>query len=199
MAPSYDRDLVDLRWDPVAFLQQWPLVVPPGATVLDAGCGTGAVLEHLAGAGRETIGFDVSPAMVDIARRRRPLKGSRLEVASAGAEWPFTDDSVDLVLSLAMLEFVESLDVALDELHRVLRSAGRALITFEDLTDWSGQPRDRYELRYGELPLWRRSVAEVELMLPPGLRIVRQERVRGYDVLELGFTTAYVAVELVKE
>jgi hypothetical protein len=36
-------------------------------------------------------------------------------------------------------------------------------------------------------------------MLPPGLRILRQERVRGYDVLELGFTTAYVAVELVKE
>jgi hypothetical protein len=58
--------------------------------------------------------------------------------------------------------------------------------------------REAYEHRYGEVSLWRRTREEVEASMPPGLKIVRCERVRGYEVLELGFVTSYWVVEAFK-
>lgn len=43
-----------------------------GGPVADAGCGPGQVTFHLAAAGAEVTGFDLSPAMVTEARRRFP-------------------------------------------------------------------------------------------------------------------------------
>ncbi len=45
-------------------------MVPPGARVLDVGCGTGDLLDALDPA--EGVGVDASPAMVDLARERHP-------------------------------------------------------------------------------------------------------------------------------
>lgn len=44
----------------------------PGASVLDAGCGTGRVAARLAELGHEVVGVDVDSAMVDVARERHP-------------------------------------------------------------------------------------------------------------------------------
>lgn len=43
-----------------------------GASVLDAGCGTGRVAARLADLGHDVAGVDVDPAMVAVARERRP-------------------------------------------------------------------------------------------------------------------------------
>lgn len=196
MAPRYDSDLVDLGWDPIALVDSWPFVVPPASSVLDAGFGTGALLEHFAGADRALSGFDLSPQMVRIARRRRAIRGADLRVAGAGEEWPFEDAAFDRVFAIAMLEFVEHLDRALDELARVLRPGGRALVTVEDRTDMGGIEREAHELRYGRFSLWRRDAEELEMSIPPSLRVVRTERRPAYTVLERAFTCAYWVAEL---
>ncbi|MCB9533319.1 MAG: class I SAM-dependent methyltransferase [Myxococcales bacterium] len=196
MAPHYDSDLVELGWDPIAVLTRWPFVVPPGAAVLDVGCATGATLEHLAGAARTLAGFDVSDEMLARARRRRPLRDAELRLGSAANPWPFPDDAFDRVVALAMLEFVPQLDFALDELARVLRPHGRAIVSVEDVCDMGGIERERHELRYDELPLWRRTRDDLELCVPPGLELVRVARLPGYTVLERGFTCAYWIAEL---
>lgn len=49
--------------------------------VLDVGCGPGTVTAHLAGLGLDARGVDLSPRMIDHARRRYP--GLDFEVASA--------------------------------------------------------------------------------------------------------------------
>ena len=46
--------------------------VPPGAAVLDAGCGTGRVAIELAQRGYEVVGVDLDPAMLDLAREKAP-------------------------------------------------------------------------------------------------------------------------------
>lgn len=196
MARRYDSDVIAVGWDPVARLRTWPFVVPAGARVLDAACGTGAVLASLAGAARTLAGFDLSPEMITWAKRRSGLRGAELEVADLGAPWPRDDASADVVLCLAALEFVPDLDVAFDELARVLTPGGRALITVEDVVDAGGIERPEREERYGRFPLWRRTWDDIDVCLPPALEVVRRERLPGYTVLELDFTCAYHVVEL---
>lgn len=198
MARRYDGDLEVLGWDPVEILREWPFHVAPGATVLDAGCGTGAVLEHYAGAGRRLVGFDVSDGMIRAARRRRSIRVADLHVHPAEDEWPVQDGTVDAVVALAMLEFVENLDQVFDEIARCLAPFGRALVSVEDVFDADGTERPAHERRYERFPLWRRTWDDVDLCIPPSLRVVRRGRRNAYKVLELGFTCAYHVFELAR-
>ena len=47
-------------------------LVPPGATVLDAGCGTGRVAARLATLGYAVEGVDLDEKMIEVARERSP-------------------------------------------------------------------------------------------------------------------------------
>lgn len=44
-----------------------------GARILDAGCGTGALAFELAERGADVVGVDISPQLIDIAQKRRPV------------------------------------------------------------------------------------------------------------------------------
>jgi SAM-dependent methyltransferase len=95
--------------------------------ILDAGCGTGGTLSFLAKAlPRSTLfGVDAEAVAVDLARSREAGTVVRASVN----ELPFASAAFDLVVCLDVLYFrgVEE-SRALDELARVLRSAGLAVI-----------------------------------------------------------------------
>src|SRR5215475_7226163 len=55
-------------------LRQW-LHVKPGARVLDVGCGVGRWSRLLAARGAHVTGVDLSPTMIDQARRRAVIEG----------------------------------------------------------------------------------------------------------------------------
>ena len=122
-ALAYDRVFDDIRVrDP-----EWRWLearVPAGATLLDLGCGTGALLRALRPRLADGIGVDVSPEMLAVARRREPsatfhqLDGPRL---------PLPDDSVQLVVSLLSWRYVDW-DPLLAEVMRVLAPGGRLLV-----------------------------------------------------------------------
>jgi SAM-dependent methyltransferase len=197
MAPTYERDLEVVGWDPLALLQRWPVVPSTEAVMLDVGCGTGAALAHLSGGARTLYGFDASPGMIRHARRHDVLKEADLRVQAADDPWPLPDGHCDWILALAMLEFVPDLDRFFDEVVRVLAPWGRALVTVEDVVNWEGQPMPSRDVRYGRFPLWRRTWDEIDLCLPPGLVCVRRERIAGYRVDEdPAFICAYHVLEL---
>jgi len=90
---SYDRvadtyvglgvgDLAQYPWLR-AGLSAFAEAVAGRGPVLDVGCGPGAVTAHLAGLGLDVSGVDLSPRMVEHARRRHP--DLRFAVASATA------------------------------------------------------------------------------------------------------------------
>ncbi|MER7149156.1 class I SAM-dependent methyltransferase [Streptomyces xanthochromogenes] len=47
-------------------------LLPPGARVLDAGCGTGRVMIRLAELGYDCVGVDLDASMLEVARERAP-------------------------------------------------------------------------------------------------------------------------------
>ncbi len=54
-----------------------------GMRILDAGCGTGALAVELAARGADVVGVDISPQLIDIAKKRAPkdLPGSTVFTA----------------------------------------------------------------------------------------------------------------------
>lgn len=54
-------------------------LLPPGAFVVEVGCGSGILARELTDAGFEVLGFDASPSMIELARQTAPR--ARFEVA----------------------------------------------------------------------------------------------------------------------
>jgi SAM-dependent methyltransferase len=101
---------------------------PDGAPlrVLDAGCGTGALLERLSQDPEEEVyGVDFSRDALAFSRQRGQ---SRLVQGDLTA-LPFASDSFDLVTALDVVEHVERDVDALREICRVLRPGGVLLVS----------------------------------------------------------------------
>lgn len=152
-----------------------------GKIVLEAGCGTGLIMERLRGAAGNLVGADLSHGMLKSARE----SGFRVVRADLRA-LPFKDGCFDVVYSFKVLAHVEDVGRALGEMARVTRPAGFIIAEFynrsslrylarrlrgarvisADTTD-----RDVYT-RYDRWP-------DIIGMLPPSCRL---EEVRGIRI-----------------
>ncbi len=131
VAEGYDRAFEDpgpeghaLRSRQEAVLR---LAGEGGGEALDAGMGPGRIVAELEARGWTASGVDVSPAMVDAARRRVPAAARRLGVGSI-EELPFEAERFDLVVATGVIEYVYE-PRAVGELARVLRPAGRLVVS----------------------------------------------------------------------
>lgn len=102
-----------------------------GLRVLEIGCGQGALVNHLAAGGAVMTGLDMSPA--SLARTSSGARElhlhSRVSLLQADAELlPFTDGTFDRVVSFGVLHHTPDTAHAVDEIRRVLRPGGRAIV-----------------------------------------------------------------------
>jgi len=97
--------------------------------VADVGCGPGHVARYLAERGVDVFGVDLSPAMVDSARRRNP--GLEFREGDLRA-LDLRDGSLAGVLGFyAIVHFeLSELDAVFAELRRVLSPGGALLVAF---------------------------------------------------------------------
>ncbi len=112
------------------------LEVKPGKAVLDVGCGTGNYTIELAKRGADVTGIDSSEEMLLWARQK--VKDERVKVNFQVADalnLPFPDSSFDAVLSNGLLCFLKEPEMALMEMHRVLKPGGRVIVGV--LNKWS--------------------------------------------------------------
>jgi SAM-dependent methyltransferase len=100
------------------------LALPPGARLLDAGCGSGRMLDELSRFG-SAAGVDVSSSAVAAARGRGH---SDIRVGSI-EQLPYPDGTFDLVTCLDVLEHTPDGERTLVELKRVTAPGGHLLLT----------------------------------------------------------------------
>ncbi|GAA5123482.1 class I SAM-dependent methyltransferase [Pseudonocardia adelaidensis] len=94
------------------------IVAAGGTTVLDAGCGDGALAVAAATWPLDVIGLDAAAPMVEAARAHGPV------VRGDVAALPVADASVDAVVTVNVLDHLDRPTTALCEARRVLRPGG---------------------------------------------------------------------------
>jgi SAM-dependent methyltransferase len=100
-----------------------------GKKVLEIGCGLGTDGAQFALAGADYTGIDLTDAAVDLARRRFDLFNLPGTFRTADAEnLDFPDESFDVVYSHGVLHHTPDTVRAVQEIHRVLRPGGRAVV-----------------------------------------------------------------------
>jgi ubiquinone/menaquinone biosynthesis C-methylase UbiE len=104
--------------------------IPAVARVLEVAPGPGYLAIELAKLGRYLVsGLDISRTFVDIARRNANEEGVQVDFREGNASrMPFTDGSFDFVLCRAAFKNFAEPDRAVQEMRRVLRPGGRALV-----------------------------------------------------------------------
>jgi ubiquinone/menaquinone biosynthesis C-methylase UbiE len=105
------------------FLKQTDLI-RPGSRVLEIGCGIGTIMAHLADAGHDVIGTDISAVAIEYGRSKYPAV--RLEVQPAEA-LDFEDSTFNIVLSFDLFEHIARIDAHVGEVCRVLKPGGHYL------------------------------------------------------------------------
>jgi SAM-dependent methyltransferase len=126
----YAEVMVPRIFEPWAGVLLGELAVEAGEAVLDVACGPGTVTRLAAArsglAGRVT-GCDLSPAMLAIARSRKPIAdGAPIDYVEAPADrLPVADESFDVATCQQGVQFFPDRLAALAEMRRTLRQGGR--------------------------------------------------------------------------
>ena len=100
-----------------------------GLRVLEVGCGLGTDGAQFAEAGADYTGVDLTEAAVELARKRFELFDLSGTFQTEDAEkLTFPDESFDLAYSHGVLHHTPDTQKAIDEIHRILRPGGRAVV-----------------------------------------------------------------------
>lgn len=130
-APGYDEAAFLQREVADRLLERLDMIRIEPERILDLGCGTGRASEILKQRHRKArvVGLDLAHAMAGRCRRRSRWMRPVDAVCADAARLPLASDSIDLVFSSLMLQWVGDRVACFDELRRVMRPDGVLLFT----------------------------------------------------------------------
>lgn len=110
-------------------VSRWAQYLPTGGTVLDVGCGSGAVIsEMLIYAGFRVFGIDASPTMISVFRQRFP---QAVVACEAAQDSPFFDRAFDGAVAIGLLFLLHPTDQirVLQRIAAVVKPGGHLLFS----------------------------------------------------------------------
>jgi len=115
------------------FIKAWQ-----GVHVLDVGCGGGFTSEYLAKMGAVVHGIDISPKLIETAKKHAYSMSLKIEYKQgAGESLPYEDNRFDVVICVDVLEHVSDLRKVISEIQRVLKPGGLFLFDTINKTEES--------------------------------------------------------------
>ncbi|MGW7041861.1 class I SAM-dependent methyltransferase [Streptomyces avermitilis] len=150
-----------------------------GGPVADVGCGPGHVTAHLHELGVDAFGIDLSPVMIDVARRDHP--DLRFEVGSM-TDLDLADASVTALLAFWSLIHVpdDAIPTVFGHFRRVVRPGGPLLLGFH-LGDESRLKTQGYGGHPMKVHVHHRRPAQVTAWLRDAGFIVEAQLLLGLD------------------
>lgn len=131
------RTLQDLRRFDIAYFAMYPYLPGyllsrfDGQRVLEIGLGFGSLGQLIVQRGAEYVGVDVASAPVEMMQYRHSAAGPLRRchaLRTSVLALPFASQSFDWVVSIGCLHHTGHLRAAVNEVHRVLRRGGRAVV-----------------------------------------------------------------------
>jgi ArsR family transcriptional regulator len=142
-------------------------LIPSTWTVADLGCGSGILSARIAPHVEKVIGIDQSTAMLKAARKRTSAyKNVDLRPGSLEA-LPLAAASVDATLVVLALSYLKDTRRALEEMSRVLKPGGRAVVV-----DLLRHDREQFRIEMGQTSRGFTRDELRELLIESGLQQV---------------------------
>jgi 2-polyprenyl-3-methyl-5-hydroxy-6-metoxy-1,4-benzoquinol methylase len=96
--------------------------LPPGCSVLEAGCGAGFAADYLSGRYGQYMGIDYSQELIGYARKYNALSSVRFEVSDVN-EFE-SDERFDLILMIGLLHHLDDPEKILVKMTALLKPGG---------------------------------------------------------------------------
>ncbi|KYF85913.1 methyltransferase [Sorangium cellulosum] len=194
--PDYPRGAIELLLD--------TLRIDAGSTVLDLGAGTGKLTRLLVPTGARLLALEPVEGM---RRKLGQMVPSAVLLDGVAEAIPLPEASVDAAVAAQSFHWFHG-DLALAELHRVLRPRGRLSLLFnlrDERVDWVARI-SRILNRYGRdapvhrIGAWRRPFSETRLFAPIGEHEFTHAQELDLDgLLERVASISYIAALPLKE
>ncbi len=124
------------------------MALTKGMTALDAGCGSGYLVSHMAEkvGGENAYGVDIAPTMIERAQARYKdtVPSNNFSVAEAET-LSFDENTFDRIVSIEMLYYAHQPQTVVDEWARVLKTGGEIFV----MVDYYQE--NNYSTCWGEL------------------------------------------------
>ena len=127
-AQAYDAQYHEEQEAKINAIMQ-SLSLRQSSVVLDAGCGTGLLFQHLAEGTELITGTDISEGLLQKARKRaQPYCNTALIQADVD-NMPFLDETFDAVLAITLLQNMPDPEATLAEFSRVSKQSALLVAT----------------------------------------------------------------------
>jgi SAM-dependent methyltransferase len=143
---SYFADLDRLQHESSEHIAQWIVDALLPRTIIDVGCGSGALMAALAARGVQAVGVDISPAALHMVRKRG-LSVVPFDLTTRGPNLP--GPPYDLVISCEVAEHLKPRH-AREFVRRLTTAGNRVFLTAAEPSERTGQGPGL--LHYNEQP-----------------------------------------------
>ncbi len=106
----------------------------PGERVLEVGCGSGALTEHIQTLGCTVVGLEKRP---EAAEKARPFCEEVVVGDIEAISLDFPPLSFDVILLIDVLEHLVDPNATIHRLHPLLKPTGRFLVALPNVAHWS--------------------------------------------------------------
>ncbi|HSY75521.1 MAG TPA: glycosyltransferase [Bacteroidia bacterium] len=95
-------------------------------SVLEIGCGTGELVNHIKG--KRKVGIDFSPAMIEVAKSQFPKE----EFHCMAAENITLNEKFDLIILSNLISYLDDVQQVLQSLHKLCHSRTKVIVTYHN-------------------------------------------------------------------